>query len=121
MDSTLAAHAAFAEHERYLLSNSAELRAAAEQLKGQLSSGPARLLARTDGAFAVAAAASVLRSEQTIVERAFVGRTGWAAPAGAVLVETSAISQGLEATLRDTCPGVEILVLPDRRLTRLAA
>jgi hypothetical protein len=119
MGSILLDHQSF-DREEALIGCSEVLRGASERLASQLPDRPAVLLARTDAALMCCAGASLLRKWPTEVRRAHIGRSGWAAPAGAVLVEAVAPLPGLLAMLRSQTPDVELVVL-DGDFARTAA
>lgn len=91
--------------------DSEALRAKAEQLVREAGAGELTLLARNDVSLMVCAAAAALRQHATRVQRASIGRTGWKAPAGSILVEAVPPSAGLLATLRTVMAEGTVLVL----------
>jgi hypothetical protein len=111
MDATLALHLEF-DRQSALLGDSRALRRAADGVADHLESGPVTLLARTDAALLVCGAVAMLRDDDTHVLRAYIGRTGWRPPEGAVLVEPVEPAAGLLATLKRVAPGLAVLVLP---------
>lgn len=100
------------DRQSALLGDSRALKRAAETLAGHLAAGPVTLLARTDAALLVCGAAAMLRDDDTHVLRAYIGRTGWSPPDGAVLVEPVEPTSGLLTTLERVSPELAVVVLP---------
>jgi hypothetical protein len=111
MSSVLESYTAFDERGENLAGSPA-LRSAAEWLARELGDEPLVLLARTDAALMICAATAMVRTAQTRVVRATLGREEWSAPQGAVLVEPVAPLPGLLANLQELLPGTKIVVLP---------
>lgn len=112
MSSTLDRYLDFDRHNAELACDGS-LRVAARWLAQELGDRAVVLLGRTDAALMVCAAAAVLRDGVTEVVRAPIGRTGWAPARDSILVEPVAPTPGLIETIEASCPGLEILVIPE--------
>lgn len=101
-----------AHRRRSSLEPAGALKAAGARLAGTVGDGSVVLLARTDEALMVCAAAAALREDATAVRRACVGRP----PAGenerAVLVELQEPSASTALLLSRAWPGLDVQVLP---------